>query len=201
MNHQLSSLADRGHAEPNDAYRTGRMGAGRSTAAKAARVPSPLNFPLIDAPVDTFHQLPAMSRTLLRRLVRCMAAVLLLGQLAVAAYACPALRGVSSDAAPLATAHADVAAAASVAAAAADCGDAVGLADPGFANLCTEHCKSGQQSDHTPSMQLPVGWPVLLYDIRPVPRAEPRSRPTASSLSALVAASPPHAIAHCVRRT
>ena len=141
-----------------------------------------------------------MSRALLRSLARWVVAVLLLGQLAVAAYACPALKRVTADVVPLAAVTAGDTAVPAVPTVATDCGDSMGLADLASPNLCAEHCKSGQQSDHSASIVVPLAWPIALYDIRPLPMAEPRRRPTASTLSDLVAGSPARAILHCVRR-
>lgn len=112
-----------------------------------------------------------------------------------------ALQGVAADVASLAAYNADSAVARAVSTAITDCVDAMGLTDPVSPNLCAEHCKSGQQSDHTASIVVPIAWPVVLYGIRPLPPAEPRRRSEAACWSALVAAATPHALLHCVRRS
>lgn len=134
-----------------------------------------------------------MKRGLLRGLARGLIGVVLFAQLAVAAYACPGL----------ATAESPTAMASGAAATDAqmpDCDDRVGAMDPESANLCAEHCKQGQQSDQAPTLTLPVAMLSALYTTLPVLPGKAPARPAAATLSALVAASPPHAILHCVYR-
>ena len=139
-----------------------------------------------------------MKRSSLRTIARWLVGVLLFGQLAIAAYACPALH-------PGAVAEqgekSSVASLTAQATSMSNCDDSMGATDPASPNLCAEHCKSGKQSDRAPSIVVPVAWPVVLNDNRPRAPMAPGPRPMASSLSGLVAASPPHAILHCVRRT
>tara|TARA_B100001105_G_scaffold192555_1_gene156620 strand:+ start:35737 stop:36216 length:480 start_codon:yes stop_codon:yes gene_type:complete len=140
-----------------------------------------------------------MKRSLLRWIARCLVGVLLFGQLAIAAYACPALHpgviAAEQGARPPAAAHDAQATSTS------NFFDSMGVGDPASPNLCAEHCKAGDQSGHAPSIVVPVAWPVALYESPARPPIAPAPRPTADSLSDLVAASPPHAILHCVRRT
>ncbi|MBN9206161.1 hypothetical protein [Methylibium petroleiphilum] len=134
-----------------------------------------------------------MTRGLLRSLARGLIGVLLLAQLAVAAYACPGLAAKASD---TATASTGVAMDASM----PGCDDMVGAMDPESANLCAEHCKQGKQSDQASTLNVPVALLTALYETTPALPGKAPPRPTAASLSALVAASPPHTILHCVYR-
>ncbi len=146
-----------------------------------------------------------MTRSLMHLIARGLIGVLLFAQLAIAAYACPALSSGAMDTAPSASmqmaSDASTAVEASVDASTPPCGDMLGMTDAGSPNLCAEHCKFGQQSDHASTLTVPVALlsPLLLTPWAPETTQPPR--PAAASLSALVAASPPHAILHCVYRT
>src|SRR5438552_19186798 len=73
--------------------------------------------------------------------------------------------------------------------------------DQASPNLCVEHCHTGQQS--ADQVAAPAVSPALLtslYTLSPTPQPAWPSGPPAASLSALVAASPPHAILHCCLR-
>lgn len=72
--------------------------------------------------------------------------------------------------------------------------------DPTSPNLCAEHCRYGQQSDQVPSLNVPVALLVALY-ARPLV-LEVAAPPSVAAVrtTAPVAASPPHAILHCVYR-
>ncbi len=138
-----------------------------------------------------------MTRSFLRGLARGLIGVLLVAQLAVAAYACPGLAAKAPDTAMasagatmLATMHAPM----------PGCEDMVGALDPEQANLCAEHCKQGQQSDQAPTLTVPVAMLTALYPTTPALPGKASPRPTAGTLSARVAASPPHAVLHCVYR-
>ena len=72
--------------------------------------------------------------------------------------------------------------------------------DPESANLCAEHCKQGKQSDLAPTLTAPVAMLTALYATTPTQPGKAPPRPAAATLSALVAASPPHAVLHCVFR-
>ncbi|MGJ7568836.1 hypothetical protein ACSFBM_33635 [Variovorax sp. GB1R11] len=150
-----------------------------------------------------------MTRALVRLVARGLIGLLLFSQLAIAAYACPALSvslaGHSSSAMSMQMAQ-DAAAATDSARDSAmqesPCADMVGGTDTASSNLCAEHCKYGQQSDHASTLTVPTVLLSVLYPMTPwVPETAPPARPAAASLSALVAASPPHAILHCVYRT
>jgi hypothetical protein len=145
---------------------------------------------MFTAPV---HMPPALSRAFLREVAAWVAGALFCAQMAVAAYACPGMASVRN-----------AAAVPEVATAMAHCdgmnGKAGHVLDPDAPNLCAEHCKQGQQSDQAAMLNVPAAVMVLRYatPVLPVKAAPPR--PAAASISALVAASPPHAIAHCVHR-
>jgi len=130
-------------------------------------------------------------RTSLKRLATLVAGAVLLAQLAIAAYACPRLKSTATLGES----------AAGVAAPMPGCDQPMGTLDPDSPNLCAEHCKQGQQSDRASfGVALP---PVLLnplYETPAVPVPVHAPSPPGAWLSALVAASPPHAIAHCVLR-
>lgn len=134
-----------------------------------------------------------MTRSFLRGLARGLIGVLLLAQLAVAAYACP---GLAAKAPAAAMAPADAAADAQM----PGCDDMVGAMDPEAPNLCAEHCKQGKQSDQASTLTVPVAMLTALYTTAPALPGKATPRPAAATLSALVAASPPHAILHCVYR-
>ena len=123
-----------------------------------------------------------MTHRFLRTVCRALIGVVLLAQLAVAAYACPGL-------ASAATGHEAIA-----------CEDMATPMDPSFANLCAEHCHHGQQSDHTATLTVPAAVLNALYitAAAPEPRAAPR--PAADATSARAAAALPHAILHCCFR-
>ena len=72
--------------------------------------------------------------------------------------------------------------------------------DPEAANLCAEHCKQGRQGDQASTLTVPAALLKALYAIAPSLPGTAPPRPAAAPLSALVAASPPHAILHCVYR-
>ncbi|GER18500.1 hypothetical protein [Variovorax boronicumulans] len=150
-----------------------------------------------------------MTRGFVRMVAHGLIGMLLFAQLAIAAYACPALsaslaNGSSSEMSmPMAQ---DAAAAMEDSRGSAmqgsPCADMVGATDTGSSNLCAEHCKYGQQSDHASTLTVPAVLLSALYPMTPwVPETAPSPHPAAASLSALVAASPPHAILHCVYRT
>lgn len=146
-----------------------------------------------------------MTRSFLRSICRALIGVVLLAQMAISAYACPGLAtGATMNmptASPVATgdeASQDVAAIAADQAIA--CADMAGPMDPEFANLCAEHCHHGQQSDQAATLTVPAVLLTALYfsPLASEPAVAPR--PAAAATSALVAASPPHAILHCCFR-
>ena len=136
-----------------------------------------------------------MKRGIVRGVARGLVGVLLFAQMAIAAYACPGLA--SAMASDMQRGDASVAAATVQM---VNCDDMVGTMDPTSANLCAEHCKLGQQSDQAPTLNVPAAVLTALYATPLVPATAPPPRIAAATMSALVAASPPHAILHCVYR-
>lgn len=130
-----------------------------------------------------------MTRQLLRRMCQALIGVVLLAQLTVSAYACPAL-------APA------VAMSATAAQPMSACDDmASETMDPAFAALCAAHCHTGHQSDQAPSLVVvPVALPTALYSIAVAAETRVAPGPLAAASSALVAASPPHTVLHCCFR-
>lgn len=138
-----------------------------------------------------------MTRSILRTVARCLVGVLLFAQMAIAAYTCPGLASAMAGDAQRRDASVTPMA---MAAPMVNCDDMAGSMDPASANLCAEHCKYGQQSDHVPTLVVPVAVLNALYATPLVPEAAPPSRPAAATLSALVAAFPPRTVLHCVYR-
>ena len=147
-------------------------------------------------------QIPrAMSKAVSRLLI----GVLLFAQFAVASYACPSLMGSAAEVggkagmAMAASASRDASAAATPASMPPGC-DQI---DAKAANLCAEHCRSGQQSvDTAPAPIVHVAIPTLLYPLPLEPQrllGSGRSFP-APDAGLVAALSPPHAILHCVFR-
>lgn len=146
-----------------------------------------------------------MTRAFLRAVARGLIGVVLMAQMIISAYACPAISQAAAAAMQMPEAgastdeqgHAD---AGTPMAQMSDCDDMAGVMDPAAPNLCAEHCKYGQQSDHAPTLNAPAAVLTALYAMPLVPVTAPPPRPAAAMLSAFVAASPPHAILHCVHR-
>ena len=154
-----------------------------------------------------------MKRSFVRGLARCLASVLFLAQMTIAAYACPGLSSsiaagapmgqmqpmaqTSAAAAPQVEVSSDPGAAA-MAAQMPDCSDMAGPMDPGAANLCAEHCKYGQQSDQTPTLVLPFALLMVLYTTDPAPVATLPGSTAAQE--ARLAPPPGHTVLHCVYR-
>lgn len=138
-----------------------------------------------------------MTRGMARTLAHCLVLVLLLAQMAVAAYACPGLASAlaggmqpgDTTVTPMTMSMPMV-----------NCDDMAGTVDPALPNLCAEHCKYGQQSDHAATLVVPAAVLIALYEAPLVPVAPAPPRASGAALSALVAASAPHAVLHCVYR-
>jgi hypothetical protein len=144
-----------------------------------------------------------MSRASTRFIARLLVAVLLLAQWSIAAYACPGL-GATAPAMRIDTAAATAAGTATATAPEGEmpgCTGMVAALDQDATNLCAEHCKVGQQSHEVPALSVPLPWLSALYAVPLVPLALPPARPWTSTLDALVAASPPLAVLHCIYRT
>jgi len=133
--------------------------------------------------------------------------VVLFAQFAVAAYACPGL-SVAGTPKPgmvipvVAEVQSMGTDRVSITLAAMDCDDMAGSMDPSSANLCVEHCRQGHQSDQAATLTLPAALLTALYRLPLAPEPPALSpRQAAEEVSALAAASPPHAILHCCFRT
>ena len=137
-----------------------------------------------------------MTRSAAKTIAKLMAGALVCAQLLIAAYACPWWARPGTSAADARVASSTEAAAP---AAMPGCNEPMPSMDPSSPNLCAEHCKYGQQSDRCPTVDVPPALLTPLYATVGAPAVSPRPCVTAW-LSALVAASPPHAIAHCVWR-
>ena len=149
-----------------------------------------------------------MTCSFVRAVARGLIGLVLMTQMMISSYACPAMSqpsarqmqmqvpAASASTNELSSANADM-----PMAQASHCDDMAGRMDSSSSNLCAEHCKYGQQSDHAATLNVPAVVLTALYLTPPVPVMAPLSRPAAATLSALVAATPPHAILHCVHRT
>ena len=138
-----------------------------------------------------------MTRALRRLICQTLVGVLLFAQLAIASYACPAAPATAMQQMAPAT---DEAGDASMQAA-GGCDQMPAQMDQASPNLCVEHCHTGQQSaDHVAAPAVSPALLTSLYTLPPTPQPAWPSGPPAASLSALVAASPPHAILHCCLR-
>lgn len=146
-----------------------------------------------------------MTRSLLRAVACGLVGVLFIAQMAIAAYACPALASGAAgnmqmpvpSASPHGRGQVEVG---MPMAQSSNCDEMVGTMDPSSANLCAEHCKYGQQSDKAPTLNAPTAVLTALYVTPLVPEPAPLARTAAATLSALVAGSPPHTVLHCVYR-
>lgn len=146
-----------------------------------------------------------MTRGLLRWLARIMIGALLLSQLAVTAHACSktlpsaAAIGMSTQAeTPVQAAEASPEAQTDLAS--SDCADMAMPTDAAPSKVCFEHCHYGQQSDHASTITVPVVLMTALYAIPSAPEVASLTCMAANALDALVAASPPHTVLHCVYR-
>lgn len=142
-----------------------------------------------------------MTRHFLRTLCRVLIGVVLFGQIAVSAYACPGLAPGVTTSGPMASAMAvngtEHAPALTAGRQAVDCAGMTGPLDSDYANLCAEHCRHGQQSDQAATLTVPVALLTALYVTPPAPEPVATPRAAADTTSALAAASAPLAILHC----
>jgi hypothetical protein len=147
-----------------------------------------------------------MKRRLLHTVGRALIGVLLFAQMAIAAYACPGLLAGASTEMQMLSGNAaaldvsDTAMSMAAGEAASPCADMAGATDPS-PNLCAEHCRYGQQSDHAPTLTVPVVLLTTLYITPYSADVAMRPRPAATVSSALASVDPPHAILHCCFRT
>jgi hypothetical protein len=127
------------------------------------------------------------TRSFRQMICRVLIGTLLFAQLAVAAYACPAMASVPAAGLTAAAANADTA---------MPCANM----DAATPNLCAEHCRYGQQSaDHAPAATLTPALLSLLYTLPAAVPAEggAASMPASASVALGGAAPPPLAILHC----
>ena len=145
-----------------------------------------------------------MTAKRLRWLARLLIGTLLFSQLAVAAHACskllpfgePISRASMAElppqgsAVPAETTDAEM----------SDCAGMAQDPDDPTGSVCVEHCLYGQQSDRTSTINVPAVLLTALYVIPSVREIAVSRRSAAGTLDALVAASPPHTVLHCVYR-
>ncbi|MGR4867839.1 hypothetical protein ACIPRI_03100 [Variovorax sp. LARHSF232] len=141
-----------------------------------------------------------MTRSFKQWIGRGLIGLLLFAQLAVAAYACPALSQARADSTAAVVVRQqqqpqDMAG--------MNCEQMAGPADEAAPNLCAEHCRFGQQQGVQPLPQPLPALLVALYVLAPAPAETgmPDLRPATPSDEDLAAAFPPHAILHCCLRT
>ncbi len=137
-------------------------------------------------------------RNVNRFIARLLIGVIVFAQVAVAAYACPAM--------PAGSATGDAAHAAMMGQGMISATGAYGMLgaprlDPSQPGLCAAHCQTGQQNaDGKPATTVP---PALLVSLYPVAPAAPRAQPALARAAVddpPPAASPPLAILHCCFR-
>ncbi len=142
-----------------------------------------------------------MTRQFLRTICRALIGVVMLTQMAIAAYACPgvarsAAMAVQMQMASVTASDADAADASP----AMDCEGMTGPMDPDFANLCAEHCHHGQQSDQASTLTLPAVLLTALYATSPAPVHGGVPRNVVERARDRVEATPPHTLVHCCWR-
>ena len=142
-----------------------------------------------------------MTRHFLRSICRMLIGVVVLTQMAVAAYACPGLAAAKMQMSSVVAVAGDLAGTADTALQPmANCEDMAGAVDPSFANLCAEHCHHGQQSDQVATLTVPAVLLNALYVTPAAPEPSAAPRPAADATSARAAACAPLAILHCCFR-
>jgi len=140
-----------------------------------------------------------MTRQFLRTICRALIGVVMLTQMAIAAYACPGVARSAAMAVQMASvtaSDADVADASP----AMDCEGMTGPMDPDFANLCAGHCHHGQQSDQAGTLTVPAVLLTALYDTSPAPVRGASPGAAVEAASSRVAVAPPHTLLHCCLR-
>ncbi len=160
-----------------------------------------------------WDNLPTMTSAFRCIVCRLMLGILLFGQMAIAAYACPALSGalqsgpmmgMNASAALVPDGEADALTAVwSDTPATSDMVAMTGCEqiDDRATHLCVEHCRFGQQSaDHASAPIVPSALLTILYILPLQPEPLGLGWPSADSKFKHVAASPPHAILHCCFR-
>lgn len=151
-----------------------------------------------------------MTRAFRQFVCRLMLGALVFGQMAIAAYACPALSGapqslptMAMNASVAAMPSDDVSASMAMSADVAATPDMASCdqIDDSAANLCVEHCRFGQHSaDHASTPTVSAALLTAIYTLPVQPEPHGHGLPPANSKFQHVAASPPHAILHCCFR-
>ena len=150
-----------------------------------------------------------MTRGFKRWIARTLIGVMFLAQLAIAAYACPAVAAAmeSAKSANVSQASTEMAAVDEQAASAGapavqmvNCDQMPAPMDDAAPNLCAQHCQYGQQSDHAATLTTPVVLLTSLYTVAPLSQALQLPPSTDVPVDLLAAVSPPHAILHCCLR-
>jgi hypothetical protein len=143
-----------------------------------------------------------ITRKLSKLISQVLIGVMLLTQLAVASYACPSMSGTQGAPNPNSVSIMAMTSDAQVPKSIGP-GSHCDEIDRDAANLCTEHCRIGQQSaDTAPAPLVLAVAPALLYSL-PVETESISGfmTPSSASYAVLAAPPPPHAILHCVSRT
>lgn len=136
---------------------------------------------------------------------------MLFAQMAVAAYACPALSSfmeqarqgsLAVPAMPMAMAPGDQAVASNDVAApeAMDCEHMAAVADQASPNLCAQHCRQGHQSDQASTITVPLAFLTSLYTLAPPSQTAPMHSSPGAQPGVFAAVCPPHSILHCCFR-
>ena len=153
-----------------------------------------------------------MTRALRRWVCRALIGTMLFAQLAVAAYACPALSSfleqaqqgpLATSAMPMAMAMPDDQAAGSngpAAPEAMDCEHMGAATDQASPNLCAQHCQQGHQSDQVSTAAVPLVALTSLYALAPPSQTAPVLPSPGAQPGVFAAVSPPHSILHCCFR-
>jgi hypothetical protein len=151
-----------------------------------------------------------VTRGFKRWIARTLIGVMVLAQLAIAAYACPAVAAAveSAKSANVSQAPTEMADAGEQAATLAtpaapatmNCDQMPAPMDDAAPNLCAQHCQYGQQSDHAQTLTAPAVLLTSLYTVAPLSRALQLPPSTDVPVDLFAAVSPPHAILHCCLR-
>ena len=159
-------------------------------------MPTPIHHLLSKRP-NPVARAARMTRRFLRSVCRGLVGAMLFSQLAIAAYACPALASAGSPASASETTMAGADGQAM-----SNCEGMTRSADGSLPNLCAAHCQYGQQSGQASTLNVPCVCLAALYATPLAPEAVAAPPRAVAFLSrALAAASPPpHAILHCCFR-
>jgi hypothetical protein len=138
-----------------------------------------------------------MSRGFRRLVGRLLIGVMVLAQMAIAAFACPTLLSTPQSDAPVAMGASPDTTASTEDGGVAGCDQM----DNSAPNLCAEHCHFGQQSaDQSPAPTVAAAILTALYTLPAQPEPQGHVQFRADMDIEQAAASPPHAILHCCFR-